>query len=237
MNQTQGLVTRPWWAWPWARLNGWRSPPHNEQRWLMVDVETSGLAAQKDELLAIAALALVPDWQQQRLLLDPADSFEIVVRPVVPPVLGPPTPSGRENILVHGLGVQTQQGGTPPAQALAAFAEFAGHSPLLAFHAAFDQAVLSRAMQQALGMVLPNPWLDVAALCAVAQPKQKAKALDEWLDLFAIICPKRHQASADVWVQALLLQRLWPQLARACRGRRANWAGLRRLANQGRWLA
>ena len=37
------------------------------ERWVVVDVETSGLNASSDQLLAIAALGLSVDWRRQRL--------------------------------------------------------------------------------------------------------------------------------------------------------------------------
>jgi DNA polymerase-3 subunit epsilon len=36
----------------------------DEARWVMLDVETSGLDAARDQLLAIAAIAMEVDWAQ-----------------------------------------------------------------------------------------------------------------------------------------------------------------------------
>jgi DNA polymerase-3 subunit epsilon len=39
--------------------------PVDERRWVVLDVETSGLDPRRDQLLAIAAIALQVDWPAQ----------------------------------------------------------------------------------------------------------------------------------------------------------------------------
>lgn len=200
-------------------------PPVDESRWVMMDVETSGLDTQRDRLLAIAAIALRVDWSRKTLRIDLADSFEVVLRQ--------DEASTNANILLHGIGVQQQRDGMEPAQALRAFATFAGRSPLLAFHAAFDQAMVGRYARQHLGADLSNPWLDIDHLCAVTFEKVRARALDDWMDHFGITCAVRHQAAADTLAECELLQRIWPRVAPQC----ASWRDVQRLAAQHRWLA
>ncbi len=72
----------------------------------------------------------------------------------------------------------------------------------------------------------------MADLCAALLPQVKARALDEWLDHFAIPCGRRHEAAADAWATGQLVLRLFPELARQCR----NWRDLVRLAAAARWL-
>ena len=68
---------------PWLeslqRLVG-RSEPVNETRWVVLDVETSGLDIHRDRLLAIAAIAIRVDWASKTLRVDLGDSFEVVLR-------------------------------------------------------------------------------------------------------------------------------------------------------------
>lgn len=206
-------------GWPWRRR-----PVVDEARWLMVDVETSGLDAARDRLLAVAAIALRVDWQAKRLAVVIGDSFEVVVRQG--------EPSTRDNILLHGIGVQRQQEGAPAGEALQAFAGFAGHSPLLAFHAAFDQMLIGRHVRMALGTKLANCWLDIEQLCGVTHPQVRARSLDEWLAHFGIRCAARHQASADTLAECELLLRIWPRVAAEC----ADWRDVQRLASRHRWV-
>lgn len=202
-----------------------RVAPVNETRWVMLDVETSGLDPRRDQLLAIAAIALQVDWPARRLAIVPGDSFEVVLRQDVA--------STHDNILLHGIGAQRQRDGAEPALALRAFADFVGHSPLLAFHAAFDQTLIGRFARAHLGAELPNPWVDIEHLCAITHESVRARSLDEWMAHFGIHCAVRHQAAADTLAECELLLRVWPRVATQC----TDWAGVQRLAAQQRWIA
>lgn len=205
--------------------NWWRHPAVDEKRWVMLDVETSGLDPRRDRLLAIAAIALRVDWVKRRISVNPGDSFEVVLRQE--------ETSSRDNILLHGIGVQRQRQGVAPEQALQAFAAYAAKSPLLAFHAAFDQAMISRHASQHLGRALPNPWVDIEHLCAVTHETVRARSLDEWMAHFGIRCAVRHQAAADTLAECEVLQRIWPRVAAQC----ASWRDVQRLAGMQGWLA
>ena len=195
------------------------------QRWVVVDVETSGLDLRNDRLLALAAVALRLDGQATPRI-ELADSFEAVLRQV-----GAAT--DKDNILLHGIGVAEQRAGAPPGDVLAAFEQWLGRAPLIAFHARFDETMIGRAMKRALGRGLANPWLDLEPVAATLVPGMDNRALDDWLDHFDIECHPRHQAAADTLATAELLLRLWP----AMRSHRCtDFASLVRLVEDRRWL-
>jgi DNA polymerase-3 subunit epsilon len=202
-----------------------RGPAVDDARWVVLDVESSGLDASRDRLLAIAALAVRVDGRRAAIAL--GDSFEIVLRSESA------TPD-KANILVHGIGVGAQRAGVDPAEALAAFERWIGASPLLAFHAAFDQTLIGRGFGAALGRRLPNPWLDIAPLAELLHPQVAARSLDEWMQHFGIVCAQRHQAAADTLATAELLLRLWPALLKELPQPR--FAAAARLAAQRRWV-
>jgi len=197
----------------------------DDSRWVMLDVESSGLDPKHDRLLAIAAIALHRDGSPPRLAL--GDSFEVVIRQ-------PEVAVDKANILVHGIGVGAQRGGAEPAQALAAFERWVGGSPLLGFHVAFDEALIQRAMRAVLGRVLANPWIDLADVARVVRPDVAGRSLDEWMDALGVRCAVRHQAAADTLATAELLLKLWPQVLAQRQG--DDWRALARLASQRRWL-
>jgi DNA polymerase-3 subunit epsilon len=208
--------------WPLRRGRAATGP----SRWLVLDVESSGLDPARDRLLAVAAVAVHVQGTQARIVL--ADSFEAVLHQ--PAVTQTPD---KANILVHGIGVGAQAAGADPAQALAGFEAFAAVAPLIGFHAAFDRRLIERAMRAALGRRLPNAWLDVAELAAALQPRQASRSLDDWLAAFGIECTQRHRAAADALATAELLLRLLPA-ARADGA--SGFAGLAKLAARRRWL-
>jgi DNA polymerase III subunit epsilon len=188
--------------WPWRA-----AAAADETRWVVLDVESSGLDPQRDRLLAIAAVALHVHDGAARIALH--DSFELLLQQTADAAV-----PDKPNILVHGLGVAAQRDGTPPAQALQAFNTWAGSAPRLGFHVGFDRALLDRACARHLGQAAPAQWLDIEALAAVSHPAVKAHALDDWLAHFEIPCAARHQAAADSLASAELLLRLWPALRR-----------------------
>ena len=190
----------------------------------MLDVETSGLNPKHDRLLAIAAIGIQIDWPSQTLQINLSDSFEAVLQQ--------DHASSHANILLHGIGVQEQRAGLAPAQALQAFRQFVDNSPLLAFHCAFDEAVIQRHMIQHHLDKLCNPWLDLDHLCAVTSVGVRARALDDWLHHFKIECSVRHQAAADTLAECELLQRIWPRIAAQSR----QWQDVQNLASQHRWV-
>jgi DNA polymerase-3 subunit epsilon len=190
----------------------------------MLDVETSGLNPKHDRLLAIAAIGIQIDWPSQTLQINLGDSFEAVLQQ--------DHASSHANILLHGIGVQEQRAGLAPAQALQAFRQFVGNSPLLAFHCAFDEAMIQRHMIQHHLDKLCNPWLDLDHLCAVTSGGVRARALDDWLHHFKIECSVRHQAAADTLAECELLQRIWPRIAAQSR----QWQDVQNLASQHRWV-
>ena len=194
------------------------------QRWLMLDVETTGLDPRADQLLAIAAVALRFTPGTAQLELSVGDSFEIILRQ--------DKPSGKDNILIHHIGAQAQADGIVPTQALEQFRAWAGNAPLLAFHAAFDAAMIERAFKRYHLPPLINEWLDIEPIARLVGGHPKARALDDWLEYFEIECAVRHQAASDAFATAELLLRLWPAVSKEAK----SWSQLRKLARQAAWV-
>ncbi len=214
---------RPW----WQRFTGApRAAP--EPRWVVLDVETSGLDAHRARLLAIAALGVHREGRRWQIV--PADSFEVVLRHS-PQEAGAPD---RDNILLHGIGVGAQREGVAREEALRRFAAFVADAPLVAFHAAFDRTMIERACR-AEGLPVPaNPWLDLEPLAGVLMPQVRARSLDEWMAALDIRCAARHEAAADTLATAELLLRLSPRLNAEIGD--AGFAAAQRLAAQRRWV-
>lgn len=174
------------------RLRSWRAlhpvstkAELDRSRFVVVDVETSGLSLTKDRLIAIGAVAVA----NGKIDLD--DSFEVVLHQEVT--------SPKANILIHGIGGSAQTGGQKPAEALLAFLEYLRKDPLVAFHVTFDETMLRKAIKQFLGFNFKHSWLDLAYAVPGLHPELAAKfrALDDWLAFFNIRNYARHNALAD----------------------------------------
>jgi DNA polymerase III subunit epsilon len=221
-----------WWSALLGRDGGAarnHSAASQARRWVVLDVETTGLDVHHDQLLAVAAVAVHLGAQDDgnakpRIVLQ--DRFEAVLQ-------RPQALADKDNILVHGIGVGAQRAGQPAAQTLDDFSQWVADAPLVAFHAAFDRAMLNRAMASVGLNALQGPWLDLAPVAAALHPQARGRALDDWLGHFGIECAVRHQAAADTLATSELLLRLWP----AARAKRcAHWHGLSALDRDQRWL-
>ncbi|WP_339532020.1 3'-5' exonuclease [Pseudomonas mucidolens] len=162
------------------------------QRWVVLDLETSGLNLNRDQVLSIGAVviedAAIDFSQQFERTLQRADTK--------------PGPS----VLIHGLGPSAIAAGSDPVEALLDFMTFVGDSPLLAFHAPFDQHMLGRALKDSLGYRLAHPFLDVADLAPLLCPQASIReaGLDDWINHFKLQVGERHHASADALATAEL---------------------------------
>jgi DNA polymerase-3 subunit epsilon len=217
------------------RLSDWQQrpdvdldTPHAACRYVVVDVETSGLDMKRDRLIAIGAVAVV------EACIDPSDSFAAVLRQDVV--------SSRENILIHGIGAQAQSEGSEPADALLDFLDYIGKSPLVAYHAFFDQAMIAKALRMYVGASIRQPWIDLAWILPALFAEHHGRghleyhapaALDDWLRLFAIENVMRHNAVADAYATAQLLQMA---IAAGQRGSAPTPGALCRIEKARRWM-
>ncbi|PIP43724.1 MAG: DNA polymerase III subunit epsilon [Deltaproteobacteria bacterium CG23_combo_of_CG06-09_8_20_14_all_60_8] len=170
-----------------------------KMRWVVVDVESSGQNPYSDHLLSIGAVAI----QDGRIRFD--DGFETVLQQS--------HASDTANILLHGIGGQRQVAGEPPDLALTRFLEYCGKDPVVAFHAAFDKALIGRALDTVLGIDLASRWLDLVYLAPGLLPeiKERCHTLDDWAAQFGIINHARHNAVADALATAELFLALYPE--------------------------
>jgi DNA polymerase-3 subunit epsilon len=173
-----------------------------QQRWVVLDLETSGLNLNRDHVLSIGAVVIEDsaiDFRQQ---------FERTLHQRDHKLTS--------SVLIHGLGPSAIAAGCDPAQALLELMDFIGDSPLLAFHAPFDQRMLSRALKDHLGYRLQHPFFDVAELAPLLNPQitLREAGLDDWTAYFNLEAAERHNASADALVTAELALILFSQARR-----------------------
>jgi DNA polymerase-3 subunit epsilon len=193
-----------------------------ELRFVVVDVETTGLDPFADRLISIGAVEVIAG----KLRL--SSGFEVVFRQS--------QESTRNNILVHGIDGSTQRSGSDPAEAMLRFLDYAERSPLVGFHANFDRIMIERAAREALGSVPVNPWLDLAFLAPalLCRPQQAPpQGLDGWMSFAGIINESRHNALADALSTAQLLQIV---LVRAHAAGAVTLDDLMKIEKDQRWL-
>ncbi len=190
-----------------ARLTAWQALPpadplmdFSEARYVVVDVESSGLNVDKDRLIAIGAIAV----DKGRINL--ADSMEIVLQQE--------KISDKDNILIHGITGEAQREGVPPVEALLTFLEYLGKDPLIAFHVAFDNTMISKTIRKYLGIRFEHGWADLAHITPSLYPEQtyRCRSLDQWMAHFNIGNFARHSALADALSTAELMLVVRPRM-------------------------
>lgn len=163
--------------------------PLQAQRFVVLDLETSGLNIHRDIVLSIGAV-LIEDGA-----IDMGRQFECTLQRQV---------KVTESVLIHGIAPSELARGTAPTEALLEFMEFAGDCVFLAFHAPFDQRMLTRALHDEIGYRLQHAFFDIADLAPMLCPSAAIQhgGLDHWIDYFGIDMPQRHHASADALATA-----------------------------------
>jgi DNA polymerase-3 subunit epsilon len=174
--------------------------PHSRLRYVVVDTETTGLDLRRDRLIAIGAAAVIAGR------IDLSDCFHTVLRQ--------DKASADDNILIHGIGGQSQIGGVEPATGMLDFLDYLGKDPLVAFRAEFDRAVFERGMKSILGLRFRHAWIDLAFLLPALFPGSECGSLDEWLEHFGLAGDERHNAGADAFYTAMLFQVALAEAAR-----------------------
>jgi DNA polymerase-3 subunit epsilon len=171
-------------------------PPENQllsqSRLIILDLETTGLNPFKDEIIAIGAIAI----SKGVIHLD--DQFDLILRR--------PDLDISETVLIHGIGPEALTQGHETEDALLHLLEWMNGDPILAYHSAFDQKFLEKALRNHLGYRASHIWMDVADLLPASFPdkKTRGKSLDDWADAFGLEVSARHHALADAMATAEL---------------------------------
>jgi DNA polymerase-3 subunit epsilon len=161
-------------------------------RMIVLDLETTGLNQAKDEVIAIGAVAISNN------AIDLSDQFDLVLRR--------PELDISQTVLIHGIGPEALTRGHETEDALLYLLEWMDGDPVLAYHSAFDQGFLEKALRKTLGYTKSHTWFDVADLMPLLFPQAKpaGHGLDNWADCFGLEVSARHHAAADALATAEL---------------------------------
>lgn len=148
----------------------------------VIDIETTGLDPNRDEIIEIAALVVTKSYV-------PVMEFSTLVRPQrpVPPEITRLTGIEQRHLDDHGK---------PLAEALRRFSDFVGDIPLFAHHAEFDQVFLARAAQLS-GLTLANPMHDTIYLARAAWPGLDSYRLSKLVETLRVASLPTHRALDD----------------------------------------
>ncbi|MBK8970067.1 MAG: 3'-5' exonuclease [Hahellaceae bacterium] len=165
--------------------------PLEKLTWCVIDTETSGLDTRRDRVLSLGAF----DVSMAGIVLN--RRFEAVLKIDIP--------LNEHNILIHRLTPQQLTLGRELRETYSRFLRHIRDKPLLAFHAAFDKAMLERELRINLNLTCRLPFSDVAFWLRALFPEQRQfRTLDDWMAHFRLEMPNRHQAAIDALCTAEL---------------------------------
>lgn len=182
--------------------------PLAEVRFVVVDTETTGLDPARARLLSLAAVGV------RGGAVDLSDRLDVT--------FAGPDVGGHEAAAVHGLVRRDLREGEEEREGILRFLAMLRADVLVAHHAAFDTAVLSRGLAALGAPPLANPVVDTAHLerrleygtMMEAPRAREDRSLDGLVGRLGFDIPQRHTAAGDALATAYALLAL---LARARR--------------------
>ncbi len=181
------------------------------QTYVALDLETTGLNAEKDQIIEVGAVK-VQDGE-------PVDRFETLVNP------GRPIP--HEITLLTGIRNEDVIRQPSFEQVAPALDRFVGAAPVVAHNASFDLGFL-----RARGLLVETTGLDTWELASVLIPSRPSYSLASLAAHFGIDSPNQHRALNDADVTARLFEILRERAGLLPRGVLAE---IVRLANRSSW--
>src|SRR5712691_9398116 len=185
-----------------ARLRSWLmidegpSLASVRQRFVAIDLETTGLDPRRDAMVSLAAIPF----------LDGAPAAGYVT------LVDPERPIPPESTAVHGL-TDGMVRGAPPLEHVLRDAESVIEGAVLVGHnVGFDVAVLARA-RRARGLPrLPNRSVDTSRLAASLHPEWRDLSLERVAERLDVEVVARHTAEGDALTAGRIFVALLPEL-------------------------
>jgi DNA polymerase III subunit epsilon len=201
------------------RRSGWFATggrtPWRSARFIVVDVETTGLDPRRDAIVSYAAL--------------PVEAGRVPAGAALRSLVRPPTPPAGSSIEIHGLRAADLTAAPPLLEALAPLAAaMNGRTPVA--HAAWVERAFLREPLRALGSHMPRRVVDTALLwrmlCVL-----RGEGDPGWCGLSAVAAGldlpahRRHVAEGDALTTAQAFLALATHLDAAGRGRVSDLTG------------
>ena len=190
-------------------------------RWIALDLETTGLDPAHDRIIEIGAVAI----HRGEVVLN--DYFHRVIA-------GSGTVSAA-NRVVHGVTAREQYDGAALSEALDALLLWMADAPFVGFFTDFDVKFLRTALaahaNKATAKSFASHNIDMQRIAPAAFPSIRAKSLGEWSAALRLPIKKQHRALADALATAHLAQRVLATLPHEKR----TFSEMRRLESVSKW--
>lgn len=182
----------------WFRRDNLPAVPGADSRWVVLDLETSGLDPKQDRIVEIGGVALHDG------AVDLTDYFQRIN--------AEGSGLSHENRALHGVTAAEQRDGAPLARALDDLLAWMRGAPLVGFHTRFDIGFLRPALASHFDVRTAQQFgarhLDLAVIAPSVFPHIKVRGLGEWTMALRLPVRRQHRALADALATAHLLQRV-----------------------------
>jgi DNA polymerase III epsilon subunit family exonuclease len=187
----------------WNRIRNVSKASTNLSRlpstFVVVDIETTGLEPQIDEIIEIAAVQIIPEASNH---------------PSLTALITPSMPIPKRITQITGITqAMINEDGEPLAAVIKDFIDFFADHRLVFFNAPFDLAFLQKAFQRH-GHVITNPVSDALPMARKAFPGQKNYKLTTLAKAAGLDTSKAHRALADCHMTAVVYSAAAQQLNR-----------------------
>jgi len=183
----------------------WQRPPHRhdepldtlpQRGFIAIDLETTGLDARRDRIVALAALKFIEERAVPELVT------------LVNPGSGIPAAATR----IHGIDDAMVTGAPYEASAVERFDEISAEQVIVGHGIAFDMTVLARARGAVRAPRPPRAVLCTQRLAASLYPGWPDCSLETLCERLGVALERRHTADGDAEMAGRLLLRLLPRL-------------------------
>lgn len=181
-----------------------RRTPLNEVRFVVLDLETTGLDVKKDRMLSLGAMVV----QAQEIRV--AERLEYFIHQ--------PQYQPNQSVNIHGIMPQQNANGITEEMAIKHLLSFLQQSVIVGHHIGFDIAILNQATKRIYGKALLNKVIDTRVLAErvqglrLGENPREVFTLDQVCQTFNIRLHERHTAAGDTLLTALLFLKLMGRL-------------------------
>ncbi len=171
----------------------------NQNEYIVLDTETTGLNPNKDEILSIGAVRI----KDNKIIT--SQSFEIFIKPL--------QEISYESIKIHHITPADLENGITINEALEKLLFFIGNLPIVGYYISFDINILNTYLKNFIGITLSNESIELSSMYYKRYKKHSAH---EFIDLkFDTIMDKldlprlgQHDALNDAIMSAMIFLKL-----------------------------
>lgn len=178
--------------------------PLPEVRFVVLDLETTGLDVKKDRMLSLGAMVV----QAQEIRI--AERLEYFIHQ--------PEYQPNQSVGIHGIMPQQNANGITEETAIKHLLSFLKQSVIIGHHIGFDIAILNQVTKRIYGKSLQNKVIDTRVLAErvhglrLGENPREVFTLDQVCQTFNIRLHERHTAAGDTLLTALLFLKLMGRL-------------------------